>query len=133
MFRTTSITEIPTNRTDVHAFRFNGHVSADASEDLAEHMNAVFDAADGKVSMLMDLTNFEGSDWTAIFDDDVAVSRVRSISSVEKYAVIGAPEKASRMIEFMDKLIPVDARAFEAHEVDAAWSFVGAQETSAAA
>lgn len=133
MFRSASVTELKTDQPHVHAFRISGEIDDDTSEDLAKHMNAVFDAAPGKVNMLIDLTHFEGSDWTAIFDDDVVSSRVRALSSVEKYAVVGAPESAEKMIEFMNAIIPVDAKTFDATDIAAAWAFVGANEVSQAA
>ena len=119
------ITKIPTDNKAVHAFRIVGHIDDDASEALAEHMNDVFDRED-KVAMLLDLSEFTGSDWDAMFDDDVISSRFRALKHVSKYAVIGAPERAAKMIGIMDKIIPVDARAFAKTEAAAAWSFVDA-------
>ncbi len=101
-------------------------MSYDASEAMAEYMNQVFDQND-KISMLLDLTGFTGSDWDTMLDGDVIQSRFRALSHVDRYAVIGAPENAAKMISFMDKIIPVDARAFDASEAQAAWKFVGAR------
>jgi len=93
------IAEIPTDSDTVHAFRINGHIDDDASEALAKHMNGVFDRFE-KVDMLLDLTGFSGSDWDSMLDGDVIISRLRALRHVSKYAVIGAPENASRMIKF---------------------------------
>jgi hypothetical protein len=76
--------------------------------------------------MLMRLDGFTDSDKTALFDGDVIVSRWRSLFNVEKYAVVGAPDGASKMIDFMDKLLPVDAKAFSSKQERDAWDFVGA-------
>jgi hypothetical protein len=75
--------------------------------------------------MLMRLDGFTDSDKTALFDGDVIVSRWRSLFNVEKYAVVGAPDGASKMIDFMDKLLPVDAKAFSSKQERDAWDFVG--------
>ncbi len=120
-----SVKQIPTTSETVFAFDVQGHVSDDEAEALAEYMNEVFDQHD-KVNMLMRLDGFTGSDKTALFDGDVIESRWRSLFNVEKYAVVGAPDGAEKMIGFMDKLIPVDARTFKSHEEHAAWQFVGA-------
>ena len=121
-----AITQIATDNPQVYAFRVNGHIDDDDEEAMAKYMNDVFDTHE-KVDMLLDLTGFTGSDWDAMFDGDVLKSRFRSVSKVGKYAVIGAPAGAARMIAVMDKIIPVDARAFDAPEADAAWAFVGAK------
>ncbi len=126
------IQQIPTDAPNVYAFRITGHIDDDASEAMAEYMNDVFDATEhGKVNMLMDLTGFTGSDWDSMLDGDVIESRFKALTHVHRYAVVGAPEKASKMVNFMDKLIPVEARAFAANESHEAWSFVGATEKAA--
>ncbi len=120
------ISEIETDKPSVHSFRVSGHIDDDASEALAKHMNDVFDRSD-KVNMLLDMTAFTGSDWDSMLDGDVIASRFRALSHVERYAVVGAPERAAKMINLMDKVIPVQAKAFAADESDKAWEFVGAR------
>lgn len=120
------VTQIATDNPDVYAFRVTGHITDDDSEAMSKFMNDVFDQKK-KVSMLLDLTAFTGSDWDSMLDGDVIKSRFRSLSHVEKYAVVGAPDRAASMIEMMDKVISVNARAFDAAEAPQAWAFVGAQ------
>lgn len=120
------INEIQTDKGAVHAFRVDGRIDDDASEALAKHMNNVFDYSE-KVNMLLDLTGFDGSDWDSMLDADVITSRFRALSHVARYAVVGAPEKAGKMIGFMDKIIPVEAKVFDVHQMDEAWDFVGAR------
>ena len=119
------ITQMQTTSPTLYAFAVSGRIDDDASEALARYMNAAFDQHDGKVDMLLDLTAFTGSDWDSFLDKDVIVSRFRALSNVGKYAVIGAPERASKMINLLDNVIPVDARAFASDQIDAAWSWVG--------
>ncbi|WP_300064773.1 STAS/SEC14 domain-containing protein [uncultured Roseobacter sp.] len=120
----TSVKEIPTRSETVYAFEVSGHVSDDDAEAMAEYMNDAFDCHD-KVNMLIRLTNYTGSDKDALFDGDVLESRWRALFKVEKYAVIGAPDGASRMIRMLDKVLPVDARTFETSQETEAWRFVG--------
>lgn len=129
-FMHSPIHQIITDNPDVYAFKITGHIDDDASEAMAKFMNGVFDAKD-EVNMLLDLTAFTGSDWDSMLDGDVIESRFRSLKHVKKYAVVGAPDKAATMISFMDKIIPVDARAFDADDSEKAWSFVGARQTTA--
>lgn len=124
MFVTQSITQLPTDASHIYAFDVHGHVSDDDAEALARFMNAAFDMHDS-VCMLMRLTDYKGSDVDTLFDWDVLKSRVRALSKVDRYAVVGAPGGAAAMIKALDLVIPVDARAFDAEDEDAAWAFVG--------
>jgi anti-anti-sigma regulatory factor len=125
-----SIQQIPTDNDTVFAFQIHGHIDDDTSEALAEFMNDAFDKHP-KVNMLLDMAKFTGSDWDSMLDGDVIKSRFRSLQHVERYAVVGAPESAAKMIALMDKVIPVEARAFDANEITQAWDFVGAQPIAA--
>ena len=135
MFQSGPINQIPTDAANVYAFKITGHIDDDASEAMAKFMNDAFDRREEvegapKINMLLDMTAFTGSDWDAMLDGDVIESRWRSLKNVGRYAVVGAPDRAAKMIGFMDKLIPVEAKAFDATDSAAAWAFVGAQPTS---
>lgn len=123
------ITEIPTDSPTVYAFRVIGHIDDDASEALAHYMNAAFDQHD-KVNMLLDLAGFTGSDWDTLLDEAVIKSRLRALSHVERYAVVGAPDHAAKMITIMNAVIPVEAKAFDVADAAQAWNFVGAKPTA---
>ncbi len=131
LFTSGSIRQIETTTPNLYAFRIEGHIDDDSAEDLAKFMNKAFDAHDEKVDMLLDLSGFTGSDWDSLFDDDVVTSRFRALSEVRRYAVIGAPERAQKMIAFFDKLITVEAKAFGAAEAGDAWAFVGERHKAA--
>lgn len=122
-----SITAIPTDTDRVQAFRITGHVEDDDMEAMSKYMNKVFDTHDGQVDMLLDLTGMTGRDLDAMFDGDVMKAQMRSWSHVRRYAVIGGPERAEKMIEWSDKIIPVDAKTFKSEEAADAWTFVGAR------
>ncbi|WP_345791019.1 STAS/SEC14 domain-containing protein [Gymnodinialimonas phycosphaerae] len=82
--------------------------------------------------MLLDMTPFTGSDWDAMFDSDDIASRFRALSEVRHYAVIGAPDRAAKMIGWMDKVIAVKAKEFDTSERAKAWAFIGASEADTA-
>jgi len=124
-FTSGPITQIKTDTPRVHAFRVEGHIDDNASEALAKHMNAVFDRYD-TVNMLLDLTEFTRSDWDTMLNRSVLTSRLRALTHVTRYAIIGPPERGKKLIDMMDKVIPVKAKAFKASEMSAAWEFVGA-------
>lgn len=126
MIDTHSIKQIAASDPAVYAFAIDGEVSKSDMETMADYMNEKFDAHD-TVSMLLIFERYDGSEAGAGFEWSSLKSRIRSISKVDKYAVVGAPDGARRMIEGMGKIIPVEARTFDAAERDAAWAFVGAR------
>ncbi|UWQ18834.1 STAS/SEC14 domain-containing protein [Jannaschia sp. M317] len=119
-----TIRRIPTVDPATFAFEIEGEVSAEEMETLAKQMNAAFDTYD-QVNMLLVFAPYGGSELGAGLDWESIRSRFRSLSHVNKYAVVGAPEGAAMMIEAVGRMIPVEARTFDLPDIDAAWDFVG--------
>ncbi|QFU07483.1 hypothetical protein PARPLA_00947 [Rhodobacteraceae bacterium THAF1] len=124
MFTTPTVRQAPADTDGVYAFHIVGEVTSDDMETMAEYMNTQFDTHD-KVSMLLIFDRYDGAESGASLDWDVIKSRVRSVAKVDKYAVVGAPEKAGDMVETMSKVLPVDGRAFDTEAEG--WAFVGAK------
>lgn len=125
MMTSGTIARIPVDHPQVYAFRISGEVSAEDMKAMATTMNDAFDAQD-PVSMLLIFEDYEGVDAGAGFDMETLTSQFRSLSKVDRYAVVGAPSFTATVIMVMDKVIPVDVRTFERSEEQAAWNFVGA-------
>lgn len=117
---------IPTTDPTVVAHRFVGEVESDDLEAMANRVDRAFDRHD-EVSLLLLFTEWEGAEVSGALDPDVVKTQMRSLAHVERYAVVGAPDVAETMIEFLDTFIPVDAETFGAHEESGAWNFVGAR------
>ena len=128
-----AVRRVPTDREDLYAFEIDGEVSAEAMEAMAETMNRAFDAHEDRVDMLLVFRDYGGSEAGAALDADVIASRFRSLVNVRRYVVVGAPAGANAMIEAIGKLIPVEATAFGADELDAAWTLLGARPAGPAA
>ena len=124
MFTTASVRETPNDTDSVYAFHIMGEVSAEDMSAMADYMNRAFDTHD-KVSMLLIFDRYGGAERGASADWSVIKSRLRSLTNVDKYAVVNAPDSAESMIRTMGALIPVDVRTFD--DEDAAWAFVGAR------
>lgn len=122
-----SVKRISVTSSSVYAFEISGEVSAQAMESMAEIMNDAFDTHESKVDLMLIFRDFQGSEAGATWDGDVIRSRFRALSNVDKYVVVGAPERAEGMLDMFGKLLPVDARTFELSEIDAAWSVLGLQ------
>ncbi|WP_322889660.1 MULTISPECIES: STAS/SEC14 domain-containing protein [unclassified Yoonia] len=121
-----SVTRITTDNPLVYAFMIRAEVTTDDMEGMARLMNAAFDKAED-VSMLLIFEHFEGRETGAGLNWETMKAQFRSLANVNKYAVVGAPDAARTMIGVMDKIIPVDARTFDAAQEAEAWAFVGAR------
>lgn len=124
-----SITQIPTTSDQVLAFEIQGEIQSDALERMAETMNEAFDRYDS-VSLLVLFRPYDGTETGATMDWDVLKANFRSLSNLEKYAIVGGSEAPKDSVDFFDNLIPIDAKTFDLRETDAAWNFVGAAPTS---
>lgn len=108
-----SVKEIATSRPDLFAFRITGEVSREDMTAMADYMNQIFDAHAEKVDMLMIFDPYKGAEDGASLSWDSIKSRMRSVTNVNRYVVVGAPESAQSMIVVMDTFIPVKAETFE--------------------
>lgn len=126
MLETATISEIATDTPSVFAFRIRGTVRADDLRRMAERMNAAFDRHD-TAHMLLIFDGYEGQETGAGFDWETLKAQFRSLGKVGKYAVVGAPDGARKMIETMDAINPVDAKTFDREDEAAAWRFVGSR------
>jgi len=117
------ISRVPTPEAHLLAFEVVGTIDKGAIRSMAEQVMAAFDTV-GDIDLLILMDRFEGMTAGAALDPANLLSQARSLSNVRKYGVVGAPAMAATMIELFDKVIPVDAKTFEAHEVDAAWDWV---------
>ncbi|MGZ2255786.1 STAS/SEC14 domain-containing protein [Roseobacter sp. A03A-229] len=129
MLTTSSIVQVATSRDDLFAFRITGKISRADMTAMAEYVNDVFDRHD-KIDMLLIFDKYEGAESGASLSWDALKSRVRALSEVRRYVVVGAPEAAADMIETFGKLIPVDTETFDTEEP--AWRALGAEARAAA-
>ena len=129
MLRTQSVTQIATSRDDLFAFRINGEVSKNDMTAMAQYMNDVFDTEDRKVDMMLSFDRYDGAAAGASFSWEAIKSRVKAVWNVNRYIVVGAPDKAEAMVETMGKVIPVKAETYD--EEAAAWRAVGATAKAA--
>lgn len=129
MLTTSSIVQVATSRDDLFAFRIIGKISRADMTAMAEYVNDVFDRHD-KIDMLLIFDKYEGAETGASLSWDALKSRVRALSEVRRYVVVGAPEAAAEMIETFGKLIPVDTETFDTEEP--AWRALGAEARAAA-
>jgi len=126
MFASERIRQVATDAPSVYAFRIEGGVSADELAAMSRLLDEAFERHD-KISMLLLLDGFGPSDALSSISPKSLATQARSAFNVERYAVVGPPPSAARMIETFDTVSSIDARTFDPGEEDAAWDFVGAR------
>ena len=111
---------VPTTRDNLLAFRITGRVEKDDMHEMATMANAAFDRFE-TVDMLLIFENFAGRDTGALFDGEAMKAQFRSLGSVGRYVVVGAPDSARSMIETMGSVLPVNAMTFDKGDEEKAW------------
>ena len=126
MFASDRIRQIAAVPPSVLAFRIEGGATSEEMGAMAEIVDDAFDRQ-GTVNMLLILHDYEPSDAMAGLSLRSLKTQARSVSHIGRYAVVGAPSAAARMIGAFDKVSNIEARAFDPQDEAAAWAFVGAQ------
>jgi len=122
---------LPTDHPYVFAFRITQDLDADGMAEIAQMLNTAFDQHRGKVNVLLIFEGFALSDAGVGFKFSSMKAKLRSLANIHRYAVVGAPKAAARMVDFFGHIIPVQARSFAADDAQAAWDFVNTPENTA--
>lgn len=122
-----SVRFIQTTNENVVAYEVDGRLREKDIKNAVDVIKPYLER-DGKINVLARLKNFNGFDLTALFDDDLVKMKYKSLSKVEKYAVVGAKPWMRNFLELLSPLFSTKIRVFEASEEAAAWEWVGAQQ-----
>lgn len=112
MLKTDTVTEFDPGLPATLAFRIDGKVTADDMKRLGERALDAFERHD-RMDMLLVFDRFEGSETGASLNISSIKAQAASLNTLRTYAVAGAPDTASGLIENMGRLMPVDAKTFD--------------------
>lgn len=106
-------------------------VAFDATLDHAQvvEMARVVDGAidgGGDLALLLDMRATAHISPGAFLSLEGAWASLRAIGPVRRYAVVAAPALAAAAVEAFGAILPLESRAFEAGEIDAARAWVAA-------
>ena len=118
---------LQTTNPNVFAYEVNGRVRAKDVKAVVNEFKPYFDR-DGKINVLAKLSDFNGFDLLAMIEDDLVRLKFKSLSKVDKYAVIGAKPWMRNLMELFYPLTSIKLRVFDKGEEAAAWEWVGAQQ-----
>jgi len=123
----TSIRFLQTTNPNVFAYEINGRVRAKDVKAVVNEFKPYLEK-EGKVNVLAKLSDFNGFDLFAMIEDDLVKLKFKSLSKVDKYAVIGPKPWMRNLLELFYPLTSVKLRVFDKDEEAAAWEWVGAQQ-----
>jgi len=123
----TSIHFLQTTNPNVFAYEVSGRLRAKDVKAAIREFRTYLDK-DGKVNVLGRLGDFNGFDLFAILEDDLVKIKLKSLSKVDKYAIIGAKSWMRNFIELFSPVTGIKVKVFDESEEPAAWEWVGAQQ-----
>jgi hypothetical protein len=124
---TPSIHFLQTTKENVFAYEVTGRIRQKDIKAAAQAMKPFLER-EGKINVLARMKGYKGFDLMAALDDDLVWLKYKSLSKVERYAVVGASNSMRNFLELVSPLFSVKVRVFEASEEEAAWEWVGAQQ-----
>jgi hypothetical protein len=98
-------------RPDFFEFEVRGRIRAGDLGAMARLLEAAFARWD-EIDVLIAMPDWQGIDAGAALHPRALRAQARSNAHIRRYAVVGPPDWAGRMIEAFDPLTPVDARVF---------------------
>jgi len=122
-----SIHFLQTTNPNVFAYEVNGRVRSMDVKAVVNEFKPYLEK-EGKVNVLAKLSDFNGFDLFAMIEDDLVKLKFKSLSKVDKYAVIGPKPWMRNLLELFYPLTSVKLRVFDKDEEAAAWEWVGAQQ-----
>jgi len=122
-----SIHFLQTTNPNVFAYEVNGRVRTKDVKAVFNEFKPYLER-EGKINVLARLSDFNGFDLFAMLEDDLVKLKFKSLSKVDKYAVIGPKPWMRNLLELFYPLTSVKLRVFDKDEEAEAWDWVGAQQ-----
>lgn len=122
-----SIRFLQTTNPNVFAYEVNGRVRAKDVKAVVNEFKPYLEN-EGKINVLAKLSDFNGFDLLAMIEDDLVRLKFKSLSKVEKYAVIGPKPWMRNLMELFYPVTNIKLRVFDKGEEADAWEWVGAQQ-----
>lgn len=118
---------LPTSKDDVLAFEINGVISSEEMPGVIKEFEAFLERHE-KVRLLNRMKHFGGIDPAVFMQGGLVSMKLAAMQKVERYAIVGAPDWASQMIETLNPAFAdIDMRTFQADREADAWAWLGAQ------
>jgi hypothetical protein len=118
---------IQTTKDKVFAYEVDGPIYEKDIKTAIAGLKEAFEAHE-KVNVLARMKNWAGFDLVSVLNDELFKTKYKSLSKVEKYAVVGARPWMRNFLELINPMISPNIRVFDAEDEAEAWEWVGAQQ-----
>ena len=115
------ITILPETDGPLIALKAIGKLTDADYEDAVPKMEAII-TREGKVKLIADLTEFEGWEWVAAWDD--FAFGIKHWNDIDKMAFIGDKRWEELCAKVSDKLMHAEVKLFHSDDADAAWTWI---------
>lgn len=104
---------LPTNKDNVLAFEVDGVLSASEIPNIIQRLEAFLEGQDS-VRLLARMKNYSGFEPSILKHSGELLSmKIDAMKKVERYAIVGAPNWVSKLVETVNPLFPkMDMQAF---------------------
>lgn len=119
---------LPTNKDNVLAFEVDGVLSANEMPNVTQKLEQFLSGHD-TVRLLARMKNFEGFDPSILVHSSGLLSmKVDAMKKVERYAIVGAPNWMSKLIETVNPLFPkMEMKSFSSEQENEALAWLEAE------
>jgi hypothetical protein len=124
-----AIRRIDTDRDDLCALEVVGRFTAADLENAYGLLQAAYEQHD-KIDLLVRISDYEGFDWNAAFDESIASARSQALRHIRKYAVTGGPAWMRLALGFFGPFMSIEVRHFAMQDEAAAWEWIGGRPMS---
>lgn len=107
----------------VLAYEIDARITADDVDKLLAPLEAHM-KGDEKINLLVRFKHYDGFDPAILIDGSVMGSKIKAITHLGRYAVVGAPKWMAAMVSTVGAMMPFEMQMFDASEDAAAWAWV---------
>jgi len=122
-----AIRRIDTHRGNLCALDIVGHFTAADLENAYGLLEAAYSEHD-TVDLLIRMRNYQGFDWTAVFDERTIRDKAHALRHLRRYALVGGPAWLKPVLAVFGPLTSVKTRHFELRDEARAWAWIEAEE-----
>lgn len=118
-----SIILIPTDRDDLVAFEYHGHIR---SEDLDVALVPLKERMDrnDQIDLLVRMDHFIGFDPSIMFKGGLLSLKMAALKKLRRYAIVGASDWMVDIVKMFDPLVGIEMKTFDADQEDEAWAWI---------
>lgn len=118
-----SIVLIPTDRDDLVALEYHGHIR---SEDLDVALVPLRERMDrnDQIDLLVRMDHFSGFDPSIMFKGGLLSLKMAALKKLRRYAIVGASDWIAGIAKTFDPLVGIEMKTFDADQEEEAWAWL---------